>query len=71
MRVGENVTVEIALRVLGTPLDPIMNKDSNCAGVQGAEIASSDTNSSGTNNPWGFFDRELVAVDGRWVLRAL
>jgi hypothetical protein len=53
-RVGEPVTVEIALRVLATPLDPIQGKDVNCAEVMGAEIAGYAAG-TGTNNPWPFF----------------
>ena len=53
LRVGREVTVEIALRVMDTPLDPIHPGDINCANVMPAEIASTGSGRV-ENNPWAF-----------------
>ncbi len=53
LRVGREVTVEIALRVLATPLDPVQGADVNCANVMPAVITGTGPNLV-TDNPWAF-----------------
>jgi uncharacterized repeat protein (TIGR01451 family) len=49
LRAGESGTVEIALRVLGTPIDNIQNRDVNCS-----EIFAGSPASIGTDTAWGY-----------------
>ncbi len=55
VRVGEPVFVEVTLRVLNTPLDPVQGADSDCGEVFGGDLSSNQGGSSGAkNNPWPF-----------------
>lgn len=63
MRIGEPGTVEIALRVLDTPLDPRFNPDGvppveggdvDCGEVFGSDI-SAKSDGDATSNPWSNF----------------
>ncbi|WP_236518652.1 MopE-related protein [Sandaracinus amylolyticus] len=51
LRAGEAGILEIALRVIDTPLDPVMMRDANCAESFGGGPSSSN---AGQDNPWGF-----------------
>ena len=55
LRAGETGTVEIALRVLDTPLDPVQMADVDCAEMfGGANASTSPSGGGGADNPWGF-----------------
>ncbi len=55
LRAGETGTVEIALRVLDTPLDPVQLADVDCAEMFGSgNTSSSPTGAGGADNPWGY-----------------
>ncbi len=51
IRVGEPGTVEIALRVLDTPLDPVQGADVNCTETFGTDSAASLSR----DNPWPLY----------------
>jgi uncharacterized repeat protein (TIGR01451 family) len=53
LRVGREVTLEIALRVLETPLDPVQNADVNCAEVTPSELTA--TTDVVEQNPWAYY----------------
>ena len=51
LRPGVPSTLEIALRVLDTPLDPVQNADVNCSEVFAGEVAGD----AAKDNPWPFY----------------
>jgi hypothetical protein len=58
VRGGRPVYVEIAFRVMGTPLDPgfgTMGGDINCGESFGGDIAGSPGGADAENNPWSLF----------------
>ncbi len=58
VRGGRPIYVEIAFRVMGTPLDPgfgAMGGDVNCGESFGGDIAGSPTGGDADNNPWSLF----------------
>ncbi|MBN2361175.1 MAG: VWA domain-containing protein [Deltaproteobacteria bacterium] len=50
-RVGEVGWAEVFLKVLATPLDPVMDKDVDCAEVFGSDLSS---DAGGLDQPWGY-----------------
>jgi len=53
VRVGREVTIEVALRVMDTPLDPVQNTDVNCAEVMPSEITG--TSVAIEYPPWAYY----------------
>jgi hypothetical protein len=54
-RSSEPVTIEVALRVLGLPLDPTMGADVNCVESVGGDQSATSTTVNGRNAPWGYY----------------
>ena len=52
VRVGEPGYAEIALRVKATPLDPVRNRDVDCAEVFGGDTSAASATVRGRDNPW-------------------
>ncbi len=55
LRVGAPVRAEVALRVLATPLDGLMNKDANCAEAFGGDTSAASDTVRGKDNPWSLY----------------
>jgi uncharacterized repeat protein (TIGR01451 family) len=53
--VGDEYFAEISLRVLNTPLDPIMGEDVNCAEVFGGDASAFNATTGGKDNTWRYF----------------
>lgn len=57
MHAGAQGSVEIALRVRDTPLDPIQMRDVDCAEIFGSGTSAESptgTGNAGKDNPWGY-----------------
>jgi MYXO-CTERM domain-containing protein len=52
VRVGEPGFAEIALRVRATPLDPVQNRDVDCAEVFGGDTSAASASVRAKDNPW-------------------
>jgi von Willebrand factor type A domain/Putative metal-binding motif len=55
VRVGEARFAEVTLRVLQTPIDPIQNKDSDCAETFGGDTSAASDTVRAKDNPWGVY----------------
>lgn len=53
--VGDEYFAEISLRVIGLPLDPLMNQNVNCAEVFGGDASAFNQTSGGKDNTWRYF----------------
>ncbi|MDP1825083.1 MAG: hypothetical protein Q8L48_17630 [Archangium sp.] len=54
--VGDEYYAEVSLRVLATPLDPLMMMDANCAEVTGGDASAMDqVSGGGKDNTWRYF----------------
>ncbi len=54
-RVGEPVKVEIALRVLGTPIDNVQMADVNCAEAFGGDTSARSSTGRAEDNSWSIY----------------
>ena len=54
-RIGKPLSVEVALRVLATPLDPVQMGDVDCAETVGGDTSAQSASVQGRDNPWGIF----------------
>jgi uncharacterized repeat protein (TIGR01451 family) len=57
LRAGEQGTVEVALRVIDTPIDPVQMADVDCAEMYGGGTSAENPGGTGTggkDEPWGF-----------------
>tara|TARA_R110002096_G_scaffold143328_4_gene299267 strand:- start:42316 stop:45180 length:2865 start_codon:yes stop_codon:yes gene_type:complete len=65
LAVGEEYQVEISLRVLAAPLDPLQNADTNCSEVFGGDASARalDGSSGGKDNTWRYFLPAPACVD--------
>ena len=52
VRVGEPVNVEVALRVLGTPIDPVQMQDVNCGESFGGDTSARSSTGRADDNMW-------------------
>jgi len=65
LAVGEEYQVEVSLRVLAAPLDPLQNADTNCSEVFGGDASAKkpDGSSGGKDNTWRYFLPAPACVD--------
>lgn len=65
LAVGEEYQVEVSLRVLAAPLDPLQNADTNCSEVFGGDASTRrlDGSSGGKDNTWRYFLPAPACVD--------
>lgn len=63
--VGEEYQVEVSLRVLAAPLDPLQNADTNCSEVFGGDASARalDATNGGKDNTWRYFLPAPACVD--------
>src|SRR5690606_25444051 len=58
VRAGKPIYLEVAFRVMGTPLDPgfgAMGGDVNCGESFGGDVSGALISARAEDNPWGYF----------------
>jgi hypothetical protein len=55
IRAGEPVGVEVALRVLGTPIDNVQMRDVNCGESFGGDTSARSSTGRADDNPWPIY----------------
>jgi hypothetical protein len=55
IRVGEPISVEVALRVLGTPIDNVQMRDVNCGESFGGDTSARSINGRADDNSWPIY----------------
>ena len=55
IRVGEPIRVEVALRVLGTPIDPVQARDVDCGESFGGDTSARSSTGRAEDNSWSMY----------------